>query len=114
MANEFLGWVSGGILAVTLGQQLWGQWRDRSVLRGPPLLIGGHLLATGGLVVYSVLQRNRVFAVVSACLFLAILGSLWVGKRNRLRRRRRIPTRRSDVIPFRPRHLLLQRDGSNR
>jgi hypothetical protein len=113
MAIETLGWVSVIVLALTLVRQLVGQWRDRSILRGPRVLLGGQLLASIGLLAYAAAHRSAVLAAATALVLLATAASLWIGTRNRRRRRQTIPTLRSDVIPFRPRHILLKRHGSN-
>jgi len=114
MAVELVGWVSAVILGLTVLQQLIGQWRERGVLLGPSALLAGHLLAGAGLCLYAVLRHQILFGIVTATVLLGILGALGVARHNRYRRRRTIPTRRSDVIPFRPRHRLLKRYGSNR
>ena len=114
MAVELIGGVSVAILLLTLLQQIIGQWRDRSIVLGPRSLVAGHLLATSGLLAYAVLRHDLVFAAAAALVLLASLLSLVIARHYRSRWRQKSPTRRSDVIPFRPRHVLLKRHGSNR
>lgn len=74
---DLIGWVSSGILLLTLGKQVYKQWRERSVQGVSHWLFIGQLAASVGFVVYSFLVDNWVFVFTNAAILLtAVVGQL--------------------------------------
>ncbi len=80
-----IGWISTGILVLTIGRQAWNQWKEGSTAGLSKWLFVGQLAASTGFVVYSWLLDNLVF-VVSNVFLLAIAA---VGQALYVRNRRR-------------------------
>lgn len=75
MAAEIIGWLSSIVLLLTIGRQVYTQWRTRSTAGLSRWLFIGQLTASLGFTVYSLMVRNWVFVVTnSALLITAILG----------------------------------------
>lgn len=91
MTVEALGWASSFVLVLTLGRQVWGQWRKGSSKGVSRWLFVGQLCASTGFLVYSWKLGSMVFVVTNALLMLsAILGLVILGMH---RRREREPGR---------------------
>ena len=72
---EFVGWASSVILLLTIGKQIYKQWRDSSSEGVSKWLFIGQLVASTGFTIYSILLRNYVFIVTNALMLLSgILG----------------------------------------
>ncbi|HEV2859899.1 MAG TPA: SemiSWEET family transporter [Pyrinomonadaceae bacterium] len=77
--TEAVGWVSSFILVLTIGKQVYKQWREGSSENVSRWLFVGQMAASLGFLVYSVLQKNTVFIVTNAVMMLnALLGLLIV------------------------------------
>jgi uncharacterized protein with PQ loop repeat len=86
---ELLGWVSSFILVLTIGQQVYKQWKSGTSEGVSNWLFVGQIAASVGFTLYSFLVRNWVFVVTNAMLLVsAILGVLIVFKHRRAARRR--------------------------
>jgi MtN3 and saliva related transmembrane protein len=73
--TELLGWLSSCILLVTIIQQIWTQWRERSTKGVSKWLFVGQTAASAGFTVYSWLVQNWVFVVTNSLLLAsAIVG----------------------------------------
>ena len=83
--TDLVGWISTGILVLTVGRQAWSQWKQGSTAGLSRWLFVGQLAASTGFVIYSWLLGNVVF-VVSNVFLLAIAA---VGQGRYLRNRRR-------------------------
>ena len=83
--TDLVGWISTGILVLTVGRQAWSQWKQGSTAGLSRWLFVGQLAASTGFVIYSWLLGNVVF-VVSNVFLLAIAA---VGQGLYLRNRRR-------------------------
>jgi len=84
-AANWIGWVSSGLLVVTLTQQVVKQWREKQSKGVSIWLFVGQLAASAGFLVYSWLVKNWVFIVTNGVLVVsAIAGSLitWHQKRH--------------------------------
>jgi MtN3 and saliva related transmembrane protein len=71
--TELIGWSAATILLLTIGRQVFTQWRDRSTAGLSRWLFVGQLAASSGFVVYSWLLGSWVF-VVSNVLMLVTAG----------------------------------------
>jgi len=114
MARGIAGWLGVLLLAASLAQRLVQRQRARSVAPRARLPLLGKLTAAGTLAAYALLQREAVFASATLLVLVAALAGEWIERRKRQRWCQTIPTRRSDVIPFHPRHVLLKRRGRAR
>jgi uncharacterized protein with PQ loop repeat len=88
MTPEIIGWVSSLILFLTLSQQVWKQWKERSTAGVSRWLFVGQLAASLGFTVYSLLERDWVFVVTNG----AMVANAWVGCLVLRRNRRLRPT----------------------
>jgi len=85
---DLIGWTSSLVLLVTLGRQVYTQWRTRSTQGVSRWLFIGQLTASCGYTLYSVLLHNWVFTASNiALLVTAVIGQgLLLRNRRRLRR----------------------------
>lgn len=91
--TEPIGWTSSAILLLTIGRQIYKQWREDTSRGVSRWLFAGQIASSVGFVVYSVLVRNWVFVVTNAALLVGnVLGLLIV---LRHRRRARPPVARA-------------------
>jgi uncharacterized protein with PQ loop repeat len=89
MMTELIGWLSSGILLLTLGRQVYTQWRTRATSGVSKWLFVGQLAASIGFSVYSGLLHNWVFLVTNlALLATAILGEIIYLRNKRAAERR--------------------------
>jgi MtN3 and saliva related transmembrane protein len=85
MWTELIGWSAATILLLTIGRQVFSEWRDRSTRGLSKWLFVGQLAAASGFVVYSWLLGNWVF-VVTNMLMLATAGiGQWIYLGNKRR-----------------------------
>lgn len=95
--TEIIGWLSATILLITLGRQVYTQWRDRASVGISRWLFAGQIAASVGFVLYSALVANWVFVVTNvAILATAIVGQVVI-LANRRRESRRLAERVVDV-----------------
>jgi uncharacterized protein with PQ loop repeat len=86
--TEVLGWFSSFILVLTIGKQVYKQWRSGSSEGVSKWLFVGQITASTGFTIYSLLVRNWVFVVTNALMLLsAIVGIVIVFKHRRAERR---------------------------
>ncbi len=77
MITEVVGWASSIVLLLTIGRQVYTQWKTRSTAGLSKWLFIGQLTASTGFAVYSWLLHNWVFLVTNiALLATAILGQV--------------------------------------
>ena len=76
--TELLGWSSSCILLVTIIQQIWTQWRERSTKGVSKWLFVGQVAASAGFTVYSWLVKNWVFVVTNSLLLASAMVGLWL------------------------------------
>jgi uncharacterized protein with PQ loop repeat len=82
-ATQLIGWAAATILLLTLGRQVYTQWRDRTSKGVSKWLFVGQCAASAGFIVYSWLLQNWVFVVTNALILAtAVLGEI-VYLRNR-------------------------------
>ncbi len=82
---ELIGWLGAGVLLLTLGRQVYTQWRDGQTKGVSRWLFVGQLTASTLFLVYSWLLHNWVFAATNSLL----LVTAGVGECIYLRNRRR-------------------------
>ena len=74
---ELIGWCGAVVLLLTLGRQVYTQWRDGQSKGLSRWLFVGQLTASTAFLVYSWLLHNWVFVVTNALLLVtAALGEL--------------------------------------
>jgi MtN3 and saliva related transmembrane protein len=90
---ELIGWGGATVLLLTLGRQVYTQWRDRSVQGVSRWLFVGQLTASTAFLVYSWLLGNWVFVVTNGLLLITAGVGEWIYLRNRRAdsRQRRTP-----------------------
>lgn len=66
--TEIIGWLSSGILLLTLIKQVYKQWKDGETEGVSSLLFIGQLLASIGFTIYSYLVSNWVFTITNGLL----------------------------------------------
>ena len=92
MGSEAIGWFSSFVLVLTIGKQVYKQWKSGSSEGVSKWLFVGQITASTGFTIYSVMVNNWVFVVTNALLLLsAIVGVLIVFKHRRAERRRGAP-----------------------
>lgn len=88
MPAEVIGWSAAIILLLTLGRQVYTEWRDRSTRGLSKWLFVGQLTASAGFIVYSWLTNDWIFVVTNALILLTAGIGQWVYLRNKRREQR--------------------------
>jgi MtN3 and saliva related transmembrane protein len=88
MSAEAVGWVSSGILVLTIAKQVYKQWREGSSEGVSKWLFVGQMAASLGFTVYSWLVSNWVFVVTNALMLCNGLLGLLIVLHHRRRERR--------------------------
>lgn len=84
---DYLGWAASGVLLLTLGRQVWVQWKQQRTEGLSSWLFAGQITASAGFVVYSVLVGNAVFVLTNVALLVTAITGQCIFLRN-LRRER--------------------------
>ncbi len=88
--QEVIGWVSSLILVLTIGKQVFKQWKEGASENVSKWLFIGQLAASLGFTIYSWLVHNWVFVVTNAAMLVnGVLGLLIVLHHHRRQRRER-------------------------
>ena len=75
--TDAIGWFAATILMLTLGRQVYTQWRDKSCVGVSKWLFAGQIVSSVSFVTYSCLQRDWVFVVTNAAILaIAVLGQV--------------------------------------
>jgi MtN3 and saliva related transmembrane protein len=87
--TELTGWVSSAVLLLTIGRQVYTQWRARTTAGVSRWLFVGQLTASTGFALYSWLLHNWVFLSSNLLLLVtAVLGQMiYLSNRRRDERR---------------------------
>lgn len=93
LLTDLIGWFSAAVLVLTIGRQVWTQWRTRSSQGLSKWLFVGQVVASTGFVVYSFLVGNWVFVATNLVMLLIAL----VGQGLYLHNRRRASRSRTSV-----------------
>ncbi len=92
--TDAVGWASSFILLLTLGKQVYKQWKEGSSEGVSRWLFLGQMAASVGFTVYSFLVKNWVFVTTNALLLMnAVLGYLIVLRHRRREERATGPAR---------------------
>lgn len=83
MMTELIGWLSAGVLVLTISRQVYSQWRSRSAQGVSKWLFIGQLMASLGFTVYSYLVENWVFVFANFFIFLTAVAGEYIYLRNR-------------------------------
>ncbi|KIF81359.1 membrane protein [Noviherbaspirillum autotrophicum] len=83
MLTELIGWLSAGVLVLTISRQVYSQWRSRSAQGVSKWLFIGQLMASLGFTVYSYLVENWVFVFANFFIFLTAVAGECIYLRNR-------------------------------
>jgi len=83
MLTELIGWISAGILAMTLSRQVYSQWRSGKSEGVSHWLFIGQCAASVGFVIYSYLVENWVFVAVNAFILMIAVFGQFVYLRNK-------------------------------
>ena len=82
---EAIGWLSSAILVVTIAKQIFKQWHEGTSEGVSTWLFVGHLAASIGFTIYSLLIHSWVFSITNG---LMVLNGL-IGYAITVRHRRR-------------------------
>ena len=85
--TEAVGWVSSGILVLTIAKQVYKQWQEGSSEGVSKWLFVGQMAASLGFTVYSWLVSNWVFVVTNAVMLFNGLAGLLIVLHHRRRER---------------------------
>jgi MtN3 and saliva related transmembrane protein len=85
VATELIGWLSAVVLLVTIGRQVYSQWRNGTSQGVSRWLFLGQLLASSGFIVYSWRLANWVFVATNGLMLVTALLGQWLFVRNRRR-----------------------------
>ena len=83
IAPDLIGWAAASILLLTLGRQVYTQWRDRTSKGVSRWLFIGQCAASVGFVVYSWLLGSWVFVVTNALILVTAVAGEFTYLRNR-------------------------------
>jgi MtN3 and saliva related transmembrane protein len=85
MITELIGWAAAVILLLTIGRQVYTQWRDRTSAGVSHWLFIGQLAASVGFVTYSWLEGDPVFVATNAAMLVTAVVGQVIYLRNRER-----------------------------
>jgi MtN3 and saliva related transmembrane protein len=75
--SDVIGWAAGVILLVTVGRQVYTQWKSGKSSGVSKWLFVGQIAASTGFVIYSLMLKNWVFVVTNAFMLVtAIIGQI--------------------------------------
>jgi len=80
---EAIGWVSSFILVLTIGRQVYRQWKSGTSEGVSHWLFVGQCAASTGFTLYSFLVHNWVFVVTNAVMLLSAIGGLVIMRMHR-------------------------------
>jgi uncharacterized protein with PQ loop repeat len=88
MGSEAIGWFSSFVLVLTIGSQVYKQWKTGTSKGVSKWLFVGQITASTGFTIYSVMVDNWVFVVTNSLLLVsALVGIVIVMKHRRAERR---------------------------
>jgi uncharacterized protein with PQ loop repeat len=75
---DAIGWASSFVLVLTIGQQVFKQWKEGSSEGVSRWLFVGQVAASTGFVVYSALVKNWVFVVTNAFILASAIAGAFI------------------------------------
>lgn len=94
--QEAIGWVSSLILVLTIGKQVFKQWKEGSSENVSKWLFIGQLAASLGFTIYSWLVGNWVFVVTNTLMLVNGLAGLLIVLYHRRREHREGETKQTN------------------
>ncbi len=85
---EVIGWFSSVVLVLTIGKQVYKQWKSGSSEGVSKWLFLGQMTASVGFTIYSWLVHNWVFVVTNALMLCNALLGWGIVRRHRRREQR--------------------------
>jgi MtN3 and saliva related transmembrane protein len=89
LLTEAVGWTAAAILLLTVGRQVYTQWRAGTTSGVSKWLFVGQIAASVGFVIYSALLGNTVFVLTNCFMLLTACFGQVIFLRNRRREQRR-------------------------
>lgn len=89
LITEAIGWTAAAILLLTVGRQVYTQWRTGTAQGVSKWLFVGQIAASVGFVAYSALVGNAVFVLTNSFMLLTACVGQAIYARNRRRDQRR-------------------------
>ncbi|MDQ1592547.1 MAG: hypothetical protein QOG71_3174 [Pyrinomonadaceae bacterium] len=86
--QEAIGWISSLILVLTIGKQVFKQWKEGSSENVSKWLFIGQLAASVGFTIYSWMVGNWVFVVTNSIMVVNGLAGLFIVLHHRRREQR--------------------------
>ncbi|QRN95983.1 hypothetical protein JRI60_44295 [Archangium violaceum] len=87
MRSEAIGWFSSFVLVLTIGNQVYKQWKSGTSKGVSKWLFVGQITASTGFTLYSLMVHNWVFVVTNALMLVsAMVGIIIVMKHRRAER----------------------------
>lgn len=86
--QEAVGWISSFILVLTIGKQVYKQWKEGSSKNVSKWLFVGQLAASLGFFIYSWLVNNWVFVFTNGFMVLNAVAGLVITLYHRRREQR--------------------------
>lgn len=86
--TDWIGWLSSGILLVTLLRQVYVEWRERTTQGVSAWLFVGQFAASTGFTIYSALVDNWVFVTTNLMLIATAIAGQLIYRRNARRETR--------------------------
>lgn len=83
MLTEIIGWASAIILLLTIGRQVYTEWRERNSRGLSRWLFIGQLTASAGFIVYSWLKNDWVFVITNFLLLITAAIGQFIYLRNK-------------------------------
>ena len=84
-ATEFIGWTSSLVLLLTIGRQVYTQWKTESTAGVSHWLFIGQVTASIGYTVYSWILHNWVFVSSNVALLITAVIGQYIYLRNQRR-----------------------------
>jgi MtN3 and saliva related transmembrane protein len=82
---ESIGWLSSVVLLLTIGRQVYTQWKTRSTAGVSHWLFIGQLAASTGFTIYSLLLHNWVYVSSNVALLItAVIGQFLYVRNTKL------------------------------
>lgn len=84
---SLIGWGAAAILLLTLGRQVWKEWREGTSRGLSHWLFLGQIAASTGFVVYSWLKQDWVFVVTNTLILVTAIAGQVIFHANSKRRK---------------------------
>jgi MtN3 and saliva related transmembrane protein len=82
-SSDWIGWMASAVLLLTIGRQVFTQWKSNSSAGVSRWLFAGQVTASVGFTIYSYLLNNWVFLCSNAALICTAVLGQWLYWRNK-------------------------------